>query len=393
MTNLMTNADPLLLDLYRCAAQPGHWPQVLDRLCEDTGACSAVVQAIGFDGDRTRLRWQATDRRSARRPPPPQARLAAAENPRFARHRALRGLGRVVRDDELFDRDDPERAALDQQLAGIGIGRFLGTLLPLQDGSYLAVALHRAVDETRDFGRAAGNRLTAIAPHLRQALELGGQLQQARQGLQQLQTHLDTLHCGLLICDAQARVQWMNRSARALTGPGQPLHLQDATLRARSAAACSRLHGEIATAVSMNGQGTRFMPLGDGDGTLHLALKSQGPGISLGLGITGAGAMAEDVANAEPSVMIAITRAGDAADVPHYAWCRLLGITPAEAALVASLVRGGTVEQHAQLRGITAGTARIQLKQALAKTGTHRQAELVRLALSSAAAHVLTLVD
>ena len=40
-------------------------------------------------------------------------------------------------------------------------------------------------------------------------------------------------------------------------------------------------------------------------------------------------------------------------------------------------------------RGISSGTVRCQLKQVLAKTGTHRQAELVRLALSSAAAHVL----
>ena len=61
----------------------------------------------------------------------------------------------------------------------------------------------------------------------------------------------------------------------------------------------------------------------------------------------------------------------------------------AHAALVATLVAGGTLEQHAQCRGISPGTARGQLKQVLSKTGTHRQAELVRLALSSAAAHVL----
>ena len=56
---------------------------------------------------------------------------------------------------------------------------------------------------------------------------------------------------------------------------------------------------------------------------------------------------------------------------------------------MAALVQGRTVEEHAMLRGISIGTTRNQLKQALAKTGTSRQVDLVRLALGSAAAQVL----
>ena len=66
-----------------------------------------------------------------------------------------------------------------------------------------------------------------------------------------------------------------------------------------------------------------------------------------------------------------------------------LGLTVAESALVAALTQGRTLDEHATLRGISLGTARNQLKQALAKTGTSRQADLVRVALGSAAAHVL----
>lgn len=360
----MPHHDPLLLDLYACPAQPAHWPQVLDRLCDETGAASAVVQAFRFDREFGRLLWQATDRRTARRPAPPMATTA---NPRMARHRSMRGLDRVVTDDELFDRDDPERDALQRQLASIGIGRFMGTLQRLEGDTYLAVALHREAGDGRDFGAAPGQRLEALAPHLRQAVQLAGQLRHADGRRQRLEQHLDGLRCGLLLCDAQARVQWMNRSARTLTDGTRELLVHGGMLRARQPASTRALHDEIALA----GPAPRFVAVGEGPQALHVALRAQG-------------GTEQDV-----GVLLALTRTADAAQVPLEAWCRLLGVTRAEAALVATLAAGGTVEQHAVQRGVSPGTVRGQLKQVLAKTGTHRQADLVRLALGSAATHLL----
>jgi DNA-binding CsgD family transcriptional regulator/PAS domain-containing protein len=355
------HADTMLMDLYACSAQPTRWPQTLDRLCDETGACSAVVQAFRFDGDQARLHWQAMDTRTARSQRVPHTGIDNGDNPRLTR-RGLRGLNRVVRDDELFEPDDPARDTLQRRLAAIGMGRFLGALQPLDDGSYLGIALHRAVDETRDFGGTQAARLGQLAPHLRQAWQLAARLHGAEHRLQALHAHLDTLRCGLLVCDTAARLQWMNRSARGIVDSGQALWLHGSTLRAHSAAQTAALHEQIASA----GPAPRFIALGDGAAQLHAALRAEGD-----------------------SVLLALTRARDTADVPVQAWCRLLGVTPAEATLVATLAAGGTLDSHAQRRGISLGTVRIQLKQVLAKTGTHRQAALVRLALSSAAAHVL----
>jgi DNA-binding CsgD family transcriptional regulator len=94
-----------------------------------------------------------------------------------------------------------------------------------------------------------------------------------------------------------------------------------------------------------------------------------------------------------PAVIVAITDARSLLDVPAEAWSTLLGVTAAEASLVAALAQGKTLERHAAQRGISIGTARNQLKQALAKTGTTRQADLVRLALTSAAAHMLSTIS
>ena len=63
------------------------------------------------------------------------------------------------------------------------------------------------------------------------------------------------------------------------------------------------------------------------------------------------------------------------------ALCRAHGLTPTESALTMHLVGGATVEDAANRMHVQTQTARAYLKQVFAKTGTHRQAELVRLLL------------
>jgi DNA-binding CsgD family transcriptional regulator len=56
-----------------------------------------------------------------------------------------------------------------------------------------------------------------------------------------------------------------------------------------------------------------------------------------------------------------------------------LGLSSAEAQLAAALAQGTSLKTYAEASGITEGTARVQLKSVFARTGTHRQAELVAL--------------
>lgn len=62
-----------------------------------------------------------------------------------------------------------------------------------------------------------------------------------------------------------------------------------------------------------------------------------------------------------------------------------LNLTPSEARVVCGLVEGGSVEDAADKAGVSISTARTYLKHVFSKTGVSRQAELVRLALLSAA--------
>lgn len=60
-------------------------------------------------------------------------------------------------------------------------------------------------------------------------------------------------------------------------------------------------------------------------------------------------------------------------------------LSPAEARLASALAEGLPMDEAAETCGITVGTARSYLKQVFAKTGTSRQAELVKLVLTSPA--------
>jgi DNA-binding CsgD family transcriptional regulator len=62
---------------------------------------------------------------------------------------------------------------------------------------------------------------------------------------------------------------------------------------------------------------------------------------------------------------------------------RQFKLTPAEAALTQELLQGDGIAAAADRIGIAVATARAQLRSVLAKTGTGRQAELVRLVLNS----------
>lgn len=60
-------------------------------------------------------------------------------------------------------------------------------------------------------------------------------------------------------------------------------------------------------------------------------------------------------------------------------------LTPAEARVAAALAEGESLEDAAELLGITRNTARTHLKRIFAKTGTNRQGALVRLLLTGPA--------
>jgi DNA-binding CsgD family transcriptional regulator len=139
-------------------------------------------------------------------------------------------------------------------------------------------------------------------------------------------------------------------------------------LYARSAPESEALIAELGQAQRAGERAVRYLRLGQGEQALHIAIQ----------------------AAADPATLVLVlTEARGIGELPTEALTRMFGLTPTEARLLGALATGSTVEQYAQQRGVSIGTARVQLKQVQAKTGASRQSDLVRLVLSSAAAHLL----
>jgi DNA-binding CsgD family transcriptional regulator/PAS domain-containing protein len=363
----LNKPDQLLLDLYAGAAQPVRWVQSMDRLCSLTGAQSAVVQAFRFEGGQARVLWSAQDSRTQAVTSVQSPELNTGENPRLEQSRVLRGLDRVANDDLLFDPDDEARPRLQQRLATLGLGRFIGTLQDVGRGVYLGLALHRPAQDASDFSEEHVNRLADLAPHIGQAFLLTDQLQASMERDERLRGLLDSLCFGIVLCGVDGRVQWVNRQATALLVPGAALCLQGDHLYGRSAQDTRLLLSALSGALRAGSQRVGYLRLGEGTRALHVAIR---PG--------------DDPA----SLMLVVSSASGALELPAGALESLFGLTPTEARLLGAIATGSTVEEYAQLRGVSVGTARVQLKQIQAKTGQHRQSDLVRLVLSSAAAHL-----
>ncbi len=183
---------------------------------------------------------------------------------------------------------------------------------------------------------------------------------------QRLREHLDRMRCGIVFCDVAARVHWRNGSADRLLAAG-PLRVVDARLVADGEADTHRLMHKLAEAAAAADNTARYLSLGQGNQTLHVAVQ---------------------VGASSSSIALTLTSPSRAADISTAALMQLFGLTPTEACLMAALATGSSVEQYAQQRGVSVETARVQVKSCLKKTGVQRQSELVRLVWSSAVAHL-----
>jgi DNA-binding CsgD family transcriptional regulator len=84
-----------------------------------------------------------------------------------------------------------------------------------------------------------------------------------------------------------------------------------------------------------------------------------------------------------PLLIIFLRRLGRSKAISPVAVSRLFNFTTAEAKVIAALCRGLSVAEYATANDLSRHTVRNQVKAALSKSGTRRQAELVRIVLSS----------
>ena len=181
---------------------------------------------------------------------------------------------------------------------------------------------------------------------------------------------LNLIAVGLVLCDRAGRVIYANAAAAAWMREPRAIALSGGALAglsgggrlvARRADLRPRLDAALSAATTDEPRvpGALALPPGDGGSPPEMVTVipfGSGPHALVVLG----GAGAWDEGRSEPAL-------------------RALGLTAAERRLVGHLCRGRPLEEAAGEAEVTISTARTYLKRIFAKTGTHRQSELVAL--------------
>jgi DNA-binding CsgD family transcriptional regulator len=174
---------------------------------------------------------------------------------------------------------------------------------------------------------------------------------------------LDLSWHAILITDAGSRVLEANERARQLLASRDAIAEDPAGLRATYREETMLLRLAIREA-ALNGS-SRALRLQRGDGSsFHTAVLPLGdaPGSTI---------------SASAVVLSELEQGGP----PPALLAKVYGFTRCEASLAHLLARGLTITQASRARGISPHTARHHLRRVFDKTGTKRQAELVRVLL------------
>ncbi|MXO67163.1 helix-turn-helix transcriptional regulator [Altericroceibacterium endophyticum] len=358
----------ILLDLYACPAEPQRWPALLDRLCHNLGARSAAFQMFRNKNGVLDQIWAVRDSYSLEHAAQHDALVNNSANPRLDLNQAG-GLEphRILQDGDYIPRDNQRFVALRDRLRKIGLGESITLGLMGAGGHPFALILHRAYGDGRAFTREDHKLLLELAPHFDRAMQLAGTLERNRQDSEQSDQILDALNLPLLVCDGMRRIEWANDAARQimdqsphfLRSLGEKLLLQDRA-EADRLDQLLRVSGNDGDPERAN---IRTIALGHGSAEeMHIMVRPLGEGQPDG--------------QLRHLLLLKEPRRCPVIDPQFIA--PLFGLTQAESRVASSLCSGHTLREYALQRGIAEGSARNQLKQALFKTGSPRQADLVR---------------
>ncbi len=194
------------------------------------------------------------------------------------------------------------------------------------------------------------------------AVNAGRAMSDSRGGIETML--LDRLNTGILVTDANGRVRYMNSAATSVLTISSLLQMaHSGQLRTKSPETSALLLNVIEKIARRDATETRGISLSDDDvgERLHLIIAPLDEGDGAMLFVT--------EVSRRPLPTAAIIK-------------DLLGLTEAEAKLVACLVQGDTVKEASSHMDITESSARTYLKRILSKLQVSRQSELI--------GHVLT---
>lgn len=212
-----------------------------------------------------------------------------------------------------------------------------------------------------------------LMPHLRRAARIYFQIATLRAEKSALSEVFELLSMGLILLDGRGRAFAKNEAARRLLAARDGLILDRDGLRTDDPEDDRRLRRIVAEVLD---------PLGPAMKGILLSRPSGRPPLS----VVAAPIRKrhEELGPEGPAVFVCVNDPAVDTSPSKQLLSDLYGLTPAEVSLACQLAAGWSLQEAAQHLSIGHGTARNRVNQIFAKTGTSRQASLVRSLLIGA---------
>lgn len=219
---------------------------------------------------------------------------------------------------------------------------------------------------------AVRDRLRLLAPHIRRGILIGKTINRCKAEAATLADTLDGLAAGMFLVDSTGRLVLANASGQAILAEASILRAAGGRLIANDPAADQALRDAFAgTNGGDAGLGTQgiAVPLTAGNGDYYVAHT---------LPLTSGARRKAGVGYAATAAVFVRKTQVDTPAAPEVI-AKLYKLTPSELRVLLAVFETGGVPDVAGALGISEATARTHLSRLFEKTGTRRQADLVKL--------------
>ncbi|AZO32416.1 helix-turn-helix transcriptional regulator [Mesorhizobium sp. M1B.F.Ca.ET.045.04.1.1] len=345
--------------LYEAAAIPEKWGGrgVLDALANLCGCTDSAIMSVR---DHTLAGWTANEIAF------PKLVVYVrdnwlGQNPYVLSAERLRRFSqpRFVMDTEVMSAEEMQESYYYQKfMHPYGMYWHAGTNIMSPNGDTVKLSVHRSY-EAGPLDAALIARLNSLRPHIARACVLTARLRFAQ------------LHAAVEVLNSVGLPAAALRDGRlALANNLFEKLMPDVAQDRRSRLAFMQ------TAADKRWASILMKPINLRNGTFPLASTEERPMMVVHvLPVAGAG---KDIFPVADSLMI-LASSETCHKIAPEILLSLFDFTPAEISITNSILSGASLEEIARARRVSVETVRVQLKAIFAKTGTHRQTELVKL--------------
>lgn len=368
----------LIDGFYASSANQERWPEAAARLANFFGSESTAIQVRtgGFNNFVLRATTANYDQAA-------QQAYAAhfRELDLWANGWQAIGASGIYAGSELVDPDTLRKSEFcNDYCRRVGIFHFLGAGVKLDSTTVLLLGIHRPI-EREDFAAEHRRDLELVLPHLSRAAQMHSLLATANQQRRVACEVFEALSISVIVVDRDCKVVFANHAAEQLLRAGDGLLVRQARVTTRDPRQESALHQCLCRA-SLLTVGSVVPPA-----DALLVRRAGKQPLSVFMMPFRNDSWLDSLAG--PTTIIFVSDPEVKSPPSAVAMAVLYKLTPAETRLLDALLRGERIAEFSERAGISTNTVNTQLKQIFAKTETHRQSDLMRLAYADPIASLI----